>query len=60
MSGYGHYAGFVYDLAAFEEVMLSAGFREVHRETYRHGRDPKLLVEQEFRAIESFYAEGIA
>ena len=60
MAGYGHYSGFVYDFEAFKEVMLSAGFREVHREAYLHGRDSKLLVERELRAIESFYAEGIA
>jgi len=60
MSGYGHYSGFIYDFAAFKEVMLAAGFREVHQETYLHGRDPKLLVEQKSRAVESFYAEGIA
>jgi hypothetical protein len=51
--------GFVYDFEAFKQVMLSAGFREVHREEYLRGRDPKLLIEQERRAIESFYAEGI-
>jgi predicted SAM-dependent methyltransferase len=60
MSGYGHYSGFIYDFEAFKEVMLSAGFRQVKQETYLHGSDPKLLVEQEYRAIESFYAEGIA
>jgi predicted SAM-dependent methyltransferase len=60
MSGYGHYSGFIYDFEAFKEIMLSAGFREVHREAYLQGRDPRLLVEQERRAIESFYAEGIA
>ncbi|MBV8904120.1 MAG: methyltransferase domain-containing protein [Acidobacteriia bacterium] len=57
MADYGHC--FVYDFETFKDVMLSAGFREVHREAYLHGRDPKLLVEHDWRAVESFYTEGI-
>ena len=51
---------FVYDFETFKDAMLSAGFREVHRESYLNGRDPKVLVEHEPRSKESFYAEGIA
>src|SRR6266852_337088 len=60
MSGYGHYVGFVYDFESFKEAMLTAGFREVHRQAYLRGHDPRLLVDLEGRAIESFYAEGVA
>jgi hypothetical protein len=59
MSGYDHYTGFVYDFEAFQELMLAAGFREVIRAKYRQGRDQKLLVDREIRAVESFYAEGV-
>jgi len=60
MTDYRHHLGFIYDFETFKELMLCAGFREVTREVYRQGRDPKLLVDQEYRAIESFYAEGMA
>ena len=59
MTDYAHYLGFIYDFETLKEIMLSAGFREVKHETYRQGRDPKLLADQEHRAIEFFYAEGI-
>jgi hypothetical protein len=59
MTDYGHYIGFIYDFETLRQMMLAAGFREVNRETYKRGRDPKLLADQEHRAIESFYAEGI-
>ncbi|MBV9742477.1 MAG: methyltransferase domain-containing protein [Acidobacteriia bacterium] len=60
ISGWAHYTGFVYDFQSLRDMMLQAGFREVTREAYRQGRDPKLLVEHEWRAVESLYAEGVA
>ena len=51
---------FVYDYQTLRQLMLEAGFQEVHKATYRQGREPKLLLDQEHRAVESLYVEGIA
>jgi predicted SAM-dependent methyltransferase len=58
MSGHGH--KFIYDFDSMKDALLSAGFREVHRASFRNGSDPTLLIDQEHRAMESLYAEGIA
>src|SRR5215472_16518883 len=57
MHDHGHQ--FIYDFDSLREAMLAAGFREVHRQSFGQGSDPKLLVELEHRAVESLYVEGI-
>jgi predicted SAM-dependent methyltransferase len=58
MRHHGHQ--FIYDFDCLKEALLVTGFREVHREAFRTGADPKLLIDHEFRAVESLYVEGIA
>ena len=58
MRDYGHQ--FIYDYPTLRKAMLDAGFREVSKVAYRDGREPKLWVDQEHRAPESLYVEGIA
>jgi predicted SAM-dependent methyltransferase len=58
MHDHGH--KFIYDFDALKESLLVAGFREVRRESFRRGSDPKLLIDQEHRSVESLYVEGIA
>jgi predicted SAM-dependent methyltransferase len=58
MHDHGH--RFIYDFDAMKEALLSAGFREVHRARFREGSDPRLLIDQEHRSIESLYVEGIS
>lgn len=57
MRDHGHQ--FIYDYQTLRASMLEAGFREVRRQSYGRGQDPKLLLDQESRARESLYVEGI-
>ena len=43
-----------------KESLLAAGFAEARRASFREGIDPRLLLDQEHRRIESLYVEGIA
>lgn len=58
MRDYGHQ--FLYDFDGMREAMLAAGFRDVHRASFRSGADPQLLVDREYRAVETLYVEGTA
>jgi predicted SAM-dependent methyltransferase len=58
MRGHGHL--FIYDYQTLRDSMIEAGFRDVCKTAYRQGREPELLVEQEHRAPESLYVEGVA
>lgn len=58
MRDHGH--RFIYDFDSMKEALLSVGFREVHRASFREGSDPMLLIDQEQRSVESLYVEGIA
>jgi predicted SAM-dependent methyltransferase len=58
MRHHGHQ--FIYDFDTMKESLLAAGFREVYKQAYGRGCDPKLLVELEYRAVESLYIEGTA
>ena len=51
---------FIYDSAAMKEALLQAGFSEARPASFRRGLDPKLLIDQQHRAAESLYIEGIA
>jgi hypothetical protein len=58
MHDHGH--RFIYDFDSRKEALLSVGFREVQRASFHKGLDPVLLIDQEHRAVESLYVEGIA
>jgi predicted SAM-dependent methyltransferase len=49
---------YAYDFSSMQEITLSAGFSSVTRVSFMHGRDPKLLVDSQERAIESLYVEA--
>jgi predicted SAM-dependent methyltransferase len=52
-----HYA---YDSNTLGLMLGRAGFSDIHKETFGHGRDPYLLIDSEHRAIESLYMEATA
>jgi predicted SAM-dependent methyltransferase len=49
---------YAYDFCSVQEMILSAGFPSVTRVSFMRGRDPKLLVDSQERAIESLYVEA--
>jgi len=54
--GYGHL--FLYDFETFKYMMEEVGFKDIKKETFRVGRNPKLLVDSELRRAESLYVEA--
>lgn len=54
--GYGH--RFLYDFETFKYLLGNIGFKNIKKETFRHGRDPKLLVDSKLREDESLYVEA--
>lgn len=53
---YGHL--FIYDFDCLSKLLLEAGFVDIQRVEYRRGRNPDLLIDLEWRAIESLYIEA--
>jgi predicted SAM-dependent methyltransferase len=51
---------FMFDFATLAVALTAAGFRDPEKLSFGVGRDPRLLVEQKSRAIESLYAEAHA
>ena len=49
---------FMYDFETFKHLLEEAGFTDVKKETFRNGRNPKLLVDSELREDESLYVEA--
>jgi predicted SAM-dependent methyltransferase len=49
---------FIYDFATLKELLERSGFGDVKKETYRKGRDRRLLIDTESRAVESLYVEA--
>ncbi len=49
---------FIYDEATMRLVMQQAGFVDIKRTSFMKGRDPKLLLDSEVRAVESLYIEA--
>jgi predicted SAM-dependent methyltransferase len=49
---------FIYDFATVKKLLEKTGFRDVKKESFRKGRDQRLLVDTEARAIESLYVEA--
>jgi predicted SAM-dependent methyltransferase len=53
---YGHQ--FIYDFETLEKMLLKTGFRNVKKENYGNGRDHRLLIDTDWRAVESLYVEA--
>ncbi len=51
---------FAYDEQTLSGMLRDAGFVDVRRTGFREGRDPRLLVDREERAVESLYLEASA
>jgi predicted SAM-dependent methyltransferase len=49
---------YAYDYCSMRELILSSGFYNVIKASFKSGRDPKLLVDSPERAIESLYVEA--
>jgi predicted SAM-dependent methyltransferase len=55
---YEHGHRFIYDFETLHAILTRIGFRNVERSAFRQGRDPRLLIDAENRAIESLYVEA--
>jgi predicted SAM-dependent methyltransferase len=53
---YGH--RFIYDFETLRAVLTHLGFRNIARTAFGQGRDRRLLIDSEARAIESIYVEA--
>jgi predicted SAM-dependent methyltransferase len=49
---------FIYDFETFRIMLQKAGFKDIKKEKYREGRNPALLVDTDWRAVESLYVEA--
>ena len=48
----------MYDFETFKYMLEEAGFNDIKKETFRNGRNSKLLVDSELRRDESLYVEA--
>src|ERR1700683_3619277 len=49
---------FIYDFETLHTILARIGFRAIEQSAFRQGRDPRLLVDTESRAVESLYVEA--
>lgn len=49
---------FIYDFKMLNIMLTKSGFSEISRREYLQGSDSKLLIDTDFRAIESLYVEA--
>jgi predicted SAM-dependent methyltransferase len=56
--GYGHQ--YAYDADTMARALERAGFRALRQVRYHEGDDPRLLIDTEWRALESLYMEATA
>jgi predicted SAM-dependent methyltransferase len=49
---------FIYDFETFKYLLEKTGFKEIKKESFAHGRDPRLLVDVVWRSHESLYVEA--
>ncbi len=49
---------FIYDFETFRFLLEKVGFRNIKKETFAQGRDPRLLIDVDWRADESLYVEA--
>lgn len=50
---------FIYDFVTVKRIMEKAGFKNIVKESFGHGRDPRLLIDMQWRSDESLYVEGV-
>jgi predicted SAM-dependent methyltransferase len=55
--GHGHQ--YAWDFNTIRIPLAEAGFVEIRKSKFGEGRDPKLLIDMEHRAVESLYVEAI-
>ena len=49
---------FIYDFETMKKLLQQAGFTNIKKCSYRTGADQRLLVDQDWRAVESLYVEA--
>lgn len=49
---------FIYDFDTIKNLLNQAGFSKITKHSFGEGNDKRLLVEQEWRAVESLYVEA--
>lgn len=49
---------FIHDFYTVKAILERAGFKNIVKESYRNGRDPRLLIDTEWRNNESLYVEA--
>lgn len=49
---------FIYDFDMFKKLLQKNGFVDIRKESFRTGRDQKLLIDREVRQVESLYVEA--
>lgn len=49
---------FIYDFATVKSLLEKAGFTDIRKESFRKGRDSRLLIDEQWRSDESFYIEA--
>jgi len=53
---YGHM--FIYDFETFRVLLQNAGFKDIKKANYMEGRNKDLLIDTDWRAVESLYVEA--
>lgn len=53
-----HEHKFIYDFDTLRVLLEEVGFVQIKKESYSAGRDPRLLIDSENRAVESLYVEA--
>jgi predicted SAM-dependent methyltransferase len=51
---------FIYDFETMKLLLTKVGFKDIKKESFRKGRDPRLLIDLEWRENESLYVEATA
>ena len=49
---------FIYDFETFALMLGEVGFKEIKKCSFREGRDKRLLIDKQERAVESLYVEA--
>jgi len=49
---------FIYDFETLRILLENAGFKDIRRASYREGRNKDLLIDTDWRAVESLYVEA--
>lgn len=55
---YDHGHRFIYDFETLHTILAGTGFRAIEKSACRQGRDPRLLIDTESRAVEALYVEA--